>query len=77
MEEEKAKEKELEKMIQLEMDAAWEKRIEQWKQDRLARKLLMNDVMEGRARQIRERRKLSSVIISKSNLDISDNFFQI
>jgi len=53
--EEKAREAELEKMIQLEVAAAWEKRIDQWRRERQARKLMMNDVMEGRARQLQER----------------------
>ncbi|XP_059155375.1 cilia- and flagella-associated protein 53-like [Physella acuta] len=55
MEEEKAREKELEKMIQHEIEAAWDKRIEQWRKERQARKLLLDDVMAGRARQIQER----------------------
>lgn len=57
MEEEKAREKELEKMIQHEIEAAWDKRIEQWRKERQARKLLLDDVMAGRARQIQERCK--------------------
>ncbi|CAL1530958.1 unnamed protein product [Lymnaea stagnalis] len=55
MEEEKAREKELEKMIQLEVEAAWEKRIDQWRKERQARKLLLDDVVAGRAKQIQER----------------------
>lgn len=55
MEEEKIREAELEKMIQREVEAAWEKRIDQWRQERKARKLLLDDVMQGRAKQIQER----------------------
>lgn len=53
--EEKAREVELEKLIQQEVEAAWEKRIDQWRRERKARKLLMDDVMAGRAKQIQER----------------------
>lgn len=55
MEDEKAREKELEKLIQNEVEAAWEKRIDQWRKERVARKLLLEDVMAGRAKQIQER----------------------
>lgn len=53
--EEKAREAELERLIHAEVEAAWEKRIEQWRQERKARKLLLNDVMAGRAKQLQER----------------------
>lgn len=55
MAEEKAREIELERLIQLEVEAAWEKRIDQWRRERKARKLLLEDVMAGRAKQLQER----------------------
>ncbi|CAG5131035.1 unnamed protein product [Candidula unifasciata] len=55
LEEENARQKELDKFIQQEVDAAWEKRMEQWRKEKMARKLLMNEVMEGRAKQLKER----------------------
>lgn len=57
MEEEKAKDRELERLIQIEVEAAWQKRIDQWRRERHARKLLLDDVMAGRAKQLHERRK--------------------
>jgi len=55
MAEEKAREAALEKLIQQEVEAAWEKRIDQWRRERKARKLLLEDVMAGRAKQLQER----------------------
>ena len=62
MAEEKAREAALEKLIQQEVEAAWEKRIDQWRRERKARKLLLEDVMAGRAKQLQERCKLCSLI---------------
>ncbi|KAH9524685.1 hypothetical protein Btru_027525 [Bulinus truncatus] len=55
MEDEKAREKELEKIIQNEVEAAWEKRTDQWRKERIARKIILENVMAGRAKQIQER----------------------
>lgn len=55
MAEEKAKEIELERLISEEVEKMWQKRLNQWKLERLARKKLLQDVLDGRALQIRER----------------------
>lgn len=58
MEEEKVKEKELERLVNEEVEKMWQKRLHQWQLERQARKKLLQDVMAGRAVQIRERCKL-------------------
>jgi hypothetical protein len=55
MEEEKVKERELEKLVNEEVEKMWQKRLNQWQLERQARKKLLQDVMAGRAVQIQER----------------------
>lgn len=55
LEEEKAKERELERLIQQEVEAAWQKRLDQWRAERLARKQLLEEVIAGRNQQLQER----------------------
>ena len=52
-----AKEVELERLIHQEVEKMWQKRLNQWKLEREARKKLLADVLEGRARQLQERCK--------------------
>lgn len=54
-EEEMAKEAELERLIHQEVEKMWQKRLNQWKLEREARKKLLADVLAGRARQLEER----------------------
>ncbi|XP_076465086.1 cilia- and flagella-associated protein 53-like [Babylonia areolata] len=55
VQEEKQKERELERLIQQEVEAAWQKRIAQWKTERLMRRKLLEEVMVARSQQIQER----------------------
>lgn len=55
VEEEKQRQKELDQMIHDEVEAVWQKRIDQWKRERLMRKKLLDEVMAGRNRQLQER----------------------
>ncbi len=54
-EEEKVKERELEALIQQEVERMWQKRLAQWKLEREARKKLLRDVLAIRANQVQER----------------------
>lgn len=56
-EEEKRKERELQQMIQKELDAAWERRLNQWAAEKLIRRKLLEEVLAGRQEQIKERRE--------------------
>lgn len=56
-EEEKIRERELEALIQQEVERMWQKRLAQWKLEREARKKLMQDVLVVRAEQVQERCK--------------------
>ncbi|KAK7115865.1 cilia- and flagella-associated protein 53-like [Littorina saxatilis] len=53
--EEKQKERELERLIQHEVEAAWQKRLDQWRTERLVRRKLLEEVMAGRNQQLQER----------------------
>ncbi|OWF34875.1 cilia- and flagella-associated protein 53-like [Mizuhopecten yessoensis] len=55
MEEEKVKEVELERLINEEVEKMWQKRLDQWRLERQARKKLMEDVLHVRAQQIQDR----------------------
>ena len=57
MEEEKVRERELEYLIQTEVEKMWQKRLDAWKTEREARKKLMQDVLAIRAQQVQERCK--------------------
>lgn len=57
-EEEKAKEVELERLIHEEVEKMWQKRLNQWRLEREARKKLLAEVLHGRAIQLQDRCKL-------------------
>jgi len=54
-EEERRKEIELEKLVNEEVENMWQKRLQQWKLEREARKKLLADVLVIRAKQINDR----------------------
>lgn len=54
-EEEKAKEVELERLIHEEVEKMWQKRLNQWRLEREARKKLLAEVLHGRAIQLQDR----------------------
>lgn len=53
--EEKAKEAEMEAIINSEVEKNWQKRLAQWRLEREARKRMLEEVMRERGRQISER----------------------
>jgi hypothetical protein len=61
-EEERIRERELEALIQQEVERMWQKRLAAWRLEREARKKLMNDVLAVRAEQVRDRCKLFSFL---------------
>ena len=54
--EEEEREKGLDALIQGEVEKQWARRIEQWRQEKAARKKLMQDVLNTRKQQIEEKR---------------------
>lgn len=54
-EEEKAREAEMESIINSEVEKNWQKRLAQWRLEREARKKMLEDVMRERSIQINER----------------------
>jgi hypothetical protein len=55
--EEERREKELDEILNSEVEKTWQKRIQQWRKEREARNKLMSDVLKSREEQINERRK--------------------
>lgn len=53
--EEEDREKELDVLIQAEVEKQWARRLEQWRQEKAARKKLMQDVLNTRKKQIEEK----------------------
>lgn len=60
--EEERVERELDALITSEVAKQWAKRTEQWKREREARAKLMQEVLDSRKQQIKEKRKLASHI---------------
>ena len=65
--EEEKKARELDAMVNTEVEKQWAKRLEQWRQEKAARKKLMDEVMEGRKRQIQDKRKLCCTAKAHTN----------
>lgn len=62
--EEEDREKELDSLIQAEVEKQWARRLEQWKQEKVARRKLMQDVLNTRKKQIEEKRMYANILIS-------------
>lgn len=60
MEEEKERERELERAIHEETEAVWQKRLDQWRKERMMRRKLLDEVIAGRRQQVENRCKLMS-----------------
>ena len=74
-EEERKKEKELDALVNEEVQKQWAKRVKQWRMEREARKKLLQDVLDTRKKQIQERREYLStnpVLICKPRYVGSD-----
>lgn len=67
--EEERREKELDSILNIEVEKQWGQRLAQWRKEREARKKLLHDVVETRQKQIKEKCKLKkSTIAEYSNL---------
>ena len=58
--EEEKIERELDSLINSEVERQWAKRTEQWKRERQARAKLMKDVLDTRKQQIKEKCKFTT-----------------
>ena len=68
--EEERVERELDALINSEVAKQWAKRTEQWKREREARAKLMQEVLESRKQQIKEKCKLICGIAYKSVISV-------
>lgn len=57
MAEEKAREREMQRIIDEDVEKQWQKRLDKWQQEKEARRRLINDVMRIRSRQLMDRCK--------------------
>ena len=53
--EEERKEKEFDQLVTVEVEKQWSKRVAHWKMEKEARKRLMEDVIQTRKQQIKEK----------------------
>ena len=51
---EKQREKELDAIVNAEVQRQWQRRVDQWESEAAARKALLKDVMDGRKKQVQE-----------------------
>ena len=62
-EEEKRREKELDRLVEEDVKMMWAKRLHQWRLEKEARHRLMQDVMETRRKQLQEKRKVFEIVL--------------
>ena len=55
-EDELRREREMESVCDAEVERMWEKRVRQWKMEKMARQKLLDEVVEARRQQIQQRR---------------------
>jgi len=65
--EEEEREKELDALIQAEVAKQWERRLEQWRQEKAARKKLIQDVLDARKQQIKEKCQFYFSVVNHCN----------
>jgi len=56
--EERRREQEMEALCDAEVEKMWDKRVRQWKAEKMARQKLLEEVVEARRQQIQQRRTL-------------------
>ena len=54
---EEQREKEIDKLCDVEVENMWQRKIAQWRVERQARKKLLEQVMDGRRRQVEDKRE--------------------
>ena len=54
---EEAREREIDKLCDVEVEKMWQKKIAQWKVERKARQTLLEQVMDGRRKQVEDKRE--------------------
>lgn len=60
--EEEKREREVDALVNSEVEKQWAKRLEQWRKEREARKKLMQDVLNERKKQIEQKREFNITI---------------
>ena len=60
-EEERRRELEMESICDAEVEKMWEKRVRQWRMEKMARQKLLEEVVEARRQQIQHRRTYESI----------------
>lgn len=71
--EEEKREREVDALVNSEVEKQWAKRLEQWRKEREARKKLMQDVLNERKKQVEEKREFNITIEISVQLDANQN----
>ena len=66
--EEERREREVDALVNSEVEKQWGKRLEQWRKEREARKKLMQDVLNERKKQIEEKCEFNSLVPGHSQI---------
>ena len=61
---EEQREKEIDRLCDIEVEKSWQKKIAQWKTERQARQTLLEQVLDGRQKQVADKRKCASLGVS-------------
>ena len=61
---EEAREREIDKLCDVEVEKMWQKKIAQWKVERQARQTLLEQVMDGRRRQVEDKRECLDAVVT-------------
>lgn len=71
--EEEKREREVDALVNSEVEKQWAKRLEQWRKEREARMKLMQDVLNERKKQVEEKREFNITIEISVQLDANQN----
>lgn len=71
--EEEKREREVDALVNSEVEKQWAKRLEQWRKEREARKRLMQDVLNERKKQVEEKREFNITIEISVQLEANQN----
>lgn len=71
--EEEKREREVDALVNSEVEKQWAKRLEQWRKEREARKKLMQDVLNERKKQVEEKREFNITIEISVQLEANQN----
>ena len=65
--EERRREREMDSLCDAEVERMWERRVKQWRNEKMARRKLLDEVVDARRQQIQQRRTLSAMWLNNTS----------